>query len=70
MKRGTPLVEAVKEFGRILVLALLPTVVAALESGELFTKAVIMSLAVAALRALDAYLHQRKDIKVNGLVPF
>ena len=64
------LVEATKEFGRIVLLAAVPVVATALESGSLFTKAMLVALAVAVLRAIDSYIHERKDIKVNGLIPF
>lgn len=63
-------VEAIKEFGRIVLLSVLPVVATALEAGSLFTKAMLVALAVALLRGLDAYIHERKDIKANGLVPF
>ena len=62
--------EAVKEFGRIILLSLLPLVATALESGALFTKASLVTLSVALLRAVDAYIHERKDFKANGLIPF
>jgi hypothetical protein len=69
MKKNA-LTEAAKEFARIAVLSLLPLVVAALEAGNLFTKATLVALAVAVLRALDSYIHNNKNIKANGLLPF
>lgn len=69
MKKN-PTVEAAKEFGRIVVLSLIPLVVVALEAGNLFTKATLVTLAVAALRAIDSYIHERKDLKANGLLPW
>ena len=69
-KKKNPLLEAVKEFGRIALLSLLPLVITALEAGHLFTQATLFMLFIASLRAFDAYIHQRKDLPVNGLIPF
>jgi len=62
--------EAIKELGRIILLATLPILIAALSDGSGSIKAVATAAGIAALRALDAYIHERKDLKANGLVWF
>lgn len=65
-----PIIEGLKEFARIVTLAALPLAATALEAGQLFTKATLITLAVAVLRGVDAYIHQNKSIKANGLLPW
>lgn len=66
-KKVDPQLEAVKEAGRVVVLALvswLVSYVAGLPQTE--TTAILLVV----LRALDKYVHEDKSIKFDGLVPF
>lgn len=62
--------EAVKEFGRVGVLAALPIIIDALSAGEFDLKLTAIAVVVAVLRALDAYIHNSKNTPAKGLLPF
>lgn len=62
--------EALKELGRVVVLAVLPVVIVALESNAIDWKVVGLTALLAVLKALDKYVHERKDIAAKGVVPF
>jgi hypothetical protein len=49
--------EALKELLRVIVLAIIPNLIASLEAGELDWRVLIMTLSIAALRAVDKWLH-------------
>jgi hypothetical protein len=59
--------EAAKELGRVLLLAGIGWGVSYV-SNLPSTQTTVIVLAV--LRWVDKYIHESKDIKVNGLVPF
>ena len=50
--------EAIKEFGRIVVLAVVPVLIAGLEGSGVSFKTVAIVGALALLRAIDRYLHK------------
>jgi hypothetical protein len=65
-----PLLEAIKEGLRVAILAALGVLTEALASGQLNWKLTGIAAAVASLKALDKYIHEDKDIKAKGLLPF
>lgn len=65
-----PVLEATKELGRVVVIAVIPILASALEAGSVDWKLVAVAAAIAALRALDKYVHENSNIKANGIVPF
>lgn len=50
--------EALKEYFRVLLIAILPVVVVSLESGQLDTKSFIVAVCIAAAKATDKYIHK------------
>lgn len=56
------IIEAVKELLRVIVLSIIPILIVSLESGKLDLKLIGVTVAVAVLRALDKWLHE-KDVK-------
>lgn len=52
-----PLKEAIKEFVRVILLAILPVIIASVESGELDPKVLVTVGLLAFLRFVDKYLH-------------
>lgn len=67
--KKSPVTEGVKQFGRVVVVAAVPVLVLALESGMNW-KATLTALAIAVLMAVDKYLHVNENVEVKGLVPF
>jgi len=61
--------DFVLEAGRVMVLAAVPILWEAITSGSLDLRLVGGAMILAALRALDRWLHE-KDIVKTGLVPF
>ncbi len=58
--------EAIKEFFRVIVLAIIPILIEMLLSGSLDLKLVGITGAIAGLRFIDKYLHQvGKEIENN-----
>ncbi len=72
----SPVFEALKEFARTFILAVIPLAAIQLEqSGFIDFKALGIAGAIAGLRAVDKWLHERKDLsfpfgKDGGLFPF
>lgn len=62
-------VEAVKEFFRVIILAVVPVAVAMLEQEEWNWKLVGVTAAIAALRALDSKVHNDPEVELHGLSP-
>lgn len=62
--------EAGKEFGRVIVLAIIPVLITLLEQPTFSWRAALVAIAIAALRAVDKYRHEDPGTKANGLVPF
>lgn len=67
--------EAGKDTGRMVILGSVSTI--ATYFIQLFfptipveVQAAILALILAGLTYLDSYIHNRKDIKANGLIPF
>lgn len=67
MKFSLETKEAIKEFGRVIVLAIIPVVLFSLEGSTFDWKVFVFSVLVAVLRATDKYLHE-KDSKYQ--LPF
>ena len=66
-----PLKEALKELGRVIVLAVLPIIIDSLTSGEFSWRVIAVTGAIAGLRFVDKYLHlNEEDGKAGGLVRF
>lgn len=63
-------IESAKEFGRILVIAILPILVDSLTSDKFSLRGVLIALTVAALRAADKWVHENPGIKAKGILPF
>lgn len=62
--------EGTKELGRILLIAVLPILIDSFATGSFSWRVTGLALMVALLKALDKWIHENKDIKANGLVPF
>lgn len=61
------LIEALKEFARVTLLAVIPVLIVQLEQDSINWKAVGMVAAIAALRAVDRYLHEYGKAHDNRL---
>ena len=78
MKKGTKkeiksevklaLVEALKEMGRVVVIAVVPILIDMLTNGEIDYRLLAITGAIAGLRAIDKYIH--KTSRTKGLVGF
>jgi hypothetical protein len=63
--------EALKEAGRVVVLAVIPVLIDSLTKGGVDYKAVLVVAAVALLRFIDKYLHlNAEDGVAGGLTQF
>lgn len=61
------LIEALKELGRVIVLAIIPITIESLSAGELNYKLIAITGAIAGLRAMDKLLHEwGKEIEANA----
>jgi hypothetical protein len=60
--------EALKELGRVVLMAVIPFVIVAVENGSIDYKAVGIVAALAALRFIDKYLHEVGKAKEEGSV--
>ena len=69
------LIEAGKELLRVVLLAVVPLLVFGLESGQVDLKVVWTAAGVAALRAIDKFLHEwgkevKSDVLEGGITRF
>ena len=67
-------IEGLRELARVALLAAVPVVISSLSNSEFDYKAVGIAVAIAVLRAIDAWLHERnKDnndvMRLKGLSP-
>ena len=62
------LLKAVKEFLRVVVLAIIPLLIVGLQEGSLDIKLVIIAGAVAGLRFIDKLLHEMGKESDNGIL--
>ena len=60
------LIEALKEAGRVAVLAVLPIIIDSVAKGVIDWNLVAVTALVAVLRFLDAYLHNNATAGVSG----
>lgn len=60
------IIEALKELGRVVVLAILPLIIASLEAGVVDWRLIGVTGAVALLRAIDKYLHLKAPEGTSG----
>jgi len=60
------LIEALKESGRVVLLAILPLLIASVEKGEFDLKAIGVVAGLAFLRFIDKYLHLNEKNGVSG----
>jgi hypothetical protein len=58
--------EALKELGRVALLAVLPVIISSIESNNFDYKLILVVAGVAVLRALDKYLHLQAPDGVSG----
>lgn len=70
-----PLIEALKEMGRIMVLAAIPVLIDGLSADGLDWRLVGITVAIAGLRFLDKWLHEvgkseGRDTLTKGLTRF
>ena len=75
IKLSRPLREACKEFGRVVVLAVIPVLIAGLEGTGVNFKQVAIVGAVAFLKSVDRYIHKigkerESEVLTKGLVRF
>lgn len=62
--------EAVKEFCRVIALATLPVLIVLIEQPGSSWRAGIITVVVAALKAIDKYIHEDPTTSSKGLLPF
>lgn len=62
-------VEAVKEFFRVIILAVVPVAVTMLEQESWNWKLVGVTAAIAAFRAIDSKVHNDPNIDIKGISP-
>lgn len=67
--------KALIEGLRVVVLAIIPLLITSLQDGALDVRLLLVTIAIAALRALDKYLHivgkeEGDDILITGLTRF
>lgn len=62
-------IEAIREFFRVVILAVVPIAVVMLEDGEWNWTLVGTTAAIAALRAIDSKLHNDPATELSGLSP-
>lgn len=62
--------EGLKEFARMVAIAVIPTLVLAIESNNFDWKVVSVALVLALLRALDRWAHKSPSVPVDGLAPW
>lgn len=69
------LIEALKEFFRVVVLAIIPVAIVQIEGNAFDYKALLLVALIAGLRFIDKYLHEIGKVKadprlINGLTQF
>ena len=68
------LIEGAKELGRVIVIAILPILMASIntQTGEVNINMQILlaALIIAALKAVDRYVHKEPNIDSKGILPF
>jgi hypothetical protein len=64
------LVEGAKEFGRVVLIAVLPILVDSLSTNSFSWRTTVVALVMAALKAIDKWVHENGNINANGIVPF
>lgn len=69
-KKLDPLVEAVKEGLRVAVLGALGVVVESLVANTFSWKVTAVAAGVAALKAVDKWIHTNPNIELKGLLPW
>jgi len=62
--------ESVKELLRTGLLAAIPVITDSVANGTFSWRVTLVAASVAAWRAIDRYLHENKNTKLNGLAPF
>ena len=60
-----PLIEAIKQAGRIVLVAIVPLLIAQLNDSSLNWKAILVTGATALLMAIDKYLHLEGKLEKN-----
>lgn len=70
MELSKPIVEAVKEAGRVAVLAVIPVLIVALQENKFDWRIIAVTMAVAVLRSIDKWMHEtgKEDTKRSDLV--
>jgi hypothetical protein len=64
-------IEAFKELGRVVVLAIIPILIDALSAGRVDWRVVMVASALAGLRFIDKYLHElAPEGEAKGLTRF
>lgn len=58
-----PFIDAIKEFFRIVLLAVIPVAIAQLQNGGIDFKALGIIVAIAVLKAIDELLHEQGKLK-------
>ena len=68
------LIEGTKELGRVVLVALIPIILASVntQTGEITLNMQIVTATalVALLKAVDKYVHKEPGTKSNGILPF
>ena len=68
------LIEGAKELGRVIVIAILPILMASVntQTGEVNINMQILlaALIIALLKAVDKYVHKEPNIDSKGILPF
>lgn len=65
------IIEALKEAGRVVVLAIIPVVIDSLSKGSVDWKVIAVAGVIALLRFLDKFLHEEAPVgEAGGLTRF
>ena len=72
MKTKEALIEGLKEFARVAVLAAIPLLVSGLQSNEptIDWRLIGITAIIAGLKALDKFVYKNDDIPAKGLTQF
>jgi hypothetical protein len=67
----SPIIEGLKQAGRVALIAVIPLVIAGLQAGSVDWKAVAIAAGIAFLAGIDKWLHKAETgIGGNGLTGF
>ena len=70
----TPIVSAIKEAGRVVIISVIPIVITSLQADKFDWKLIWVTAGIALLRFVDKLIHEQSKVDaeqtLKGLVPF